>query len=97
MALLDADQRLLVRVENPDEHRGIAIRDAGRHNTLRRHYPCCDSRQILRIPRIRPEVHGYRSGNGFARQLFGDRETATEVWSRDEVLNRTRRVALLLA
>ena len=27
LALLDADQRLRLRVENPDEHRGIAIRD----------------------------------------------------------------------
>ena len=29
LALLDADQRLLVRVENPDEHRGIAFGDGG--------------------------------------------------------------------
>ena len=33
----------------------------------------------------------------YARQLFGDHDPATETWSRDELPNQTRRVALLLA
>ena len=97
LALLDADQRLVLRVENPDGHRGIAIRVTGRHNTL------TTTLSVLRLSSDRaytanPARSSWVSiGDGFARQLFGDRETATEVWSRDEVLNRTRRVALLLA